>query len=226
VRNPFAGVSRPWQIAVGIYAAWLAFAYAVLLRADGIYLWHFALFALAALLFANPRLLRPRRGPPRRAHFFLVGLVWSALVAMPLATLLRGDLHPNLIVNSALWFGGCGALVGAWMWLVSRWRWPAPPLYFVAGAIALAEPGFVVVRSVQHGAWSGLLVLLPVLHATHACLVAPVANAYRDAFSDATRPATGGAFVTGIVLGTAAFLFGAAAWFAIVKQLLGAPAGT
>ncbi len=218
MRNPLAGLSRPWQIAVGLYAVWLAFAYAVLLRADSIYLWHFALFALAALLFAKPRLLRPRRGPPRRAHFFLVGLIWSALVAMPLATLLRGDLHPNLIVNSALWLGGCGALVGAWMWLVSRWRWPALPLYFVAGAIALAEPGFVVVRSAQQGAWSGLLVLLPVLHATHACLVAPVANAYREAFSDAARPATGNTFAIGIVAACAAFLLGSAAWFTLLRH--------
>ena len=46
MRNPLAGLSRPWQIAVGLYAVWLAFAYAVLLRADSIYLWHFALFAL------------------------------------------------------------------------------------------------------------------------------------------------------------------------------------
>lgn len=220
MKHPFATVSAPWRVALGGYALWLAFSYATLLSADRIYLWHFALFAIAALLFARPRLLCPRRGAPRRAHFFLVGLVWSALVAMPLATLLHGDLHPNLLVNAGLWLGGCGALVGAWLWLVGRWRWPTLPLYFVSGAIALAEPGFVVIRSAQEGAWSGLLVLLPVLHATHACLVAPVANAYRECFGTADRPATGGAYAIGAIVTAAAFVLGTAAWFALLRGVL------
>lgn len=219
--------SRAWsRAAIGVaalYTLWLAGAYAVLLSADRVYLWHGALYALTALLLWKPAWLRPRRArTPRIAHFVVVGTVWSALVAMPLATLLRGDLHSNLLVNALLWLGGCAALAGAWAWLLTRWRWSLPALLAISGLIALAEPGFVVIRSLQHGGASGMLVLLPVLHATHACLVAPVANAYRDAFAPADARPGGGAIALAIVAPMAAFLLGSAAWFTLLRRVLGA----
>lgn len=210
--------------ALGLYVLWLAFAYAVLLDASTQYAWHFLLYGLVALLMWKPGLVRPRgRARPTPMHFATVGVLWSALVAMPFATLLRGDLHPNLVVNSLLWLGGCGALVGAWTWLLRRYRWSMMRLWMVTGMLALTEPGHVLIRAASHGEWSGVFVLFPVLHAVHACLVLPIANAYRDSLATATarEPRLAGSVVAWLVAGLA-FLVGNGVWLALGKRWLGA----
>ena len=94
------------------------------------------------------------------------------------------------------------------------------PLFFAAGALILAEPGFVVIRAAQQGAWTGLLVLLPVLHATHACLVAPVANAYREALGAKASPLNGRAIAEAILVPIVAYLAGSVLWFEAARFAL------
>jgi len=218
----FAGpqLSRPWIAALVVYGLWLAWSYVVLLQSSPVYAWHFALYAIVALLHFRPQWIRPRRGLPKRIHFGLVTVLWLSLVGRPLASLGRGDLHPDLLVNAALWLGGSIALAAAWLWLIVRWHWQPLPLFFVAGTLAFAEPGFVVIRAIQAGAWTGLLVLLPVLHASHACLVAPVANAYRDALGANATPLTGRGIAAATAVPVAAYLAGSLLWFEAVRFAL------
>jgi len=210
----------PWIAALATFGLWLAWSYVVLLRSSKIYVWHFALYAVVALFLARPKWLRPRRGAPKRIHFALVMVLWISLVARPLASLGRGDLHPDLLVNAALWLGGSMALAAAWLWLMVRWTWKPLPLVAVAGALAFAEPGFVVIRAVQADAWAGLFVLLPVLVATHACLVFPVVHAYRAPLGANAAPATGRSIAEGIALPIGAYLAGSVAWFELVRFAL------
>ena len=213
------------RIALGLGALWLAFAYAILLDASTRYAWHFLLYGLSALLLWKPALIRPR-GKARRStalHFTVVAILWSALIAMPIATLLRGDLHSNLVVNSLLWLGGCGALAGTWAWLLRRYRWSLARLWIVTGLLALTEPGHVLIRAATHGEWGGVFVLFPVLHTAHACLVLPIANAYRDSLptASAQAPRLAGSVLAWVAAG-AAFLVGTGLWLAVGKRLLGA----
>lgn len=213
-------LSRPWIAVLVVYALWLAWSYVVLLRSSPVYVWHFALYAFVAVLHFRPQWIRPRRGKPKRIHFGLVTVLWISLVARPLASLGRGDLHPDLVVNAALWLGGSIALAAAWLWLIVCWRWKPLPLFFIAGMLAFAEPGFVVLRAVQAGAWTGLFVLLPVLHATHACLVAPVANAYRDALGTEASPLNRAGIAAAIALPIVAYLAGSVLWFEVARFAL------
>lgn len=212
------------RAALGLAAIWTLFAYGVLLAASLRYAWHFLLFALTALLLWKPFLLRPRGTiRPTPLHFAMVAVAWSAFVAMPIATLLRGDLHPNLLVNSALWLGGCLALAAVWTWLLRRYRWSLARLWFVTGLLCLMEPGHVLIRAAMHGEWGGVFVLFPVLHTTHACLVLPVANAYRTTLArpSTQEPGLAGGIVAWLAAGLA-FLLGTGLWLAAGKRLLGA----
>lgn len=206
---------------------WLAAAYVILLDANPAYAWHLALYALAALLAWRPQLILPRGGiRPRTAHFVLIAIVWSSLIAMPLATLLRGDLNPNMLVNAGLWLGGMGAIAGVWAWLLRRYRWHTLDLFLVAGLLALTEPSFALLQLARTGQWGAAAVLLPVLHATHACLIAPVANAYRGALArpGASAPGWKG-WILAVVLDAVAFTLGTAAWFWLARRVLTAAAG-
>ncbi|MBK8018211.1 MAG: hypothetical protein IPK20_16755 [Betaproteobacteria bacterium] len=221
----FAGLRgmAPWAwAAMAVYAGWCGYAYWTLLSADAVYIWHLVLFGIAAVLFAFPRLLRPRGAiQARRVHFVLVSVGWSAFVAMPLATLLRDAGPGGVFTISLLWFGGCTALAFLWSWLLSRHAWRALPLFMVLGCIALAEPGLVLVRLAREHDWEAIGVLLPVLHATHALLLAPVANAYRKSFvGSRTPPPDAGAYALALVASAATFLFASALWFAVMRIVL------
>lgn len=212
------------RAALGLAVLWTLFAYTVLLAASPSYAWHFLLYGLTALLLWKPSLIRPRGAiRPTPLHFAIVAVVWMALVAMPVATLLRGDLHPNLLINSALWLGGCIALAAAWTWLLRRYHWTLARLWLVSGLLCLTEPGHVLIRAASHGEWGGVFVLLPVLHTAHACLVLPVANAYRTVLplSSAREPGFAGSLVAWLAAGLS-FLVGTGLWLGLGKRLLGA----
>lgn len=201
---------------------WLAAAYVILFDANPAYAWHLVLFGVTGLLVWRPRLILPRGNiRVRTVHFVLIAIVWSSLVAMPLATLLRGDLNPNMLVNAGLWLGGMGAIAGAWAWLLRRYRWHTLDIFLVAGLLALTEPSFALLQLARTGQWGALAVLLPVLHATHACLIAPVANAYRGALArpGASAPGWKG-WILAVVLDAVAFTLGTAAWFWVVRGVL------
>lgn len=213
-------LSWPWIGALVVYGLWLAWSYGVLLISSPLYVWHVGLYAIVALLIFRPRWIRPRRGSSKRIHFGLVAVLWISLVGRPLASLGRGDLHPDLLVNAGLWLGGSIALAAAWGWLMVRWRWRPLPLFFIAGTLAFVEPGFVVIRAIHAGAWAGLFVLLPVLHATHACLVLPVVHAYREALGTEAVPLDGRGIAAAIALPIAAYLAGSVLWFEAMRFAL------
>jgi hypothetical protein len=218
------GLSRPAWALVALYAAAVVHAYANLLASHRIYFWHVGLFALSAVLFAFPRLIRPRGAiVARPAHFVVVGVIWSSFVAMPLATLLRGEGTANVFVTNLVWLGGCAALTGVWAWLL-RWRaWHPLTLFMVIGCIAFAEPGLALLRLLAAGEWRDAALLFPVLHATHAALLAPVAAAYRRSFiGSATPSAAPAAIVVAIAASGATFLLASLAWLQLMRVVLGA----
>ena len=218
------GLSHPAWVLLIVYAAAVVHAYANLLASHRIYFWHLALFALSGLLYAFPRLIRPRGGVVARpAHFIMVGVIWSSFVAMPLATLLRGEGTANIFVTNLVWLGGCAALTGLWAWLL-RWRaWHPVTLFMVIGCIAIAEPGLALLRVLARGEWRDAALLLPVLHATHAALLAPVAAAYRRSFiGSATPQPTGPAIGIAIVASAGTFLIASLAWLQLMRAVLGA----
>ncbi len=202
----------------GVFLLWLAGGYAFLLRTDVVYLWHAPLYALCALFFWKPWLLRPfRHVKPTPVHFVLVATVRSPCVARPLASLLHGDLHPDLLINSLFWIGGSLALAAAWAWLLRRYAWSTGPIVVVAAGLALTEPGYVIVRMAQERMWSTLLWSLPILFATHASLVAPVASAYRRTWAGMQTPAPGARRMLIALAGTSVvFMIGNLLWFALL----------
>ncbi|MBI1396772.1 MAG: hypothetical protein GC151_12385 [Betaproteobacteria bacterium] len=206
-------------VAVLLYGAWMTFSYVILLDANPAYIWHFVLYGLTGVLVWQPQLVRPRRGRRGRpAHFVLVSVVWGTLVAMPFATMLQGALGQHPVATALLWIGGLGALACVWAWLLYRYRWKTVPIFVVAGLVAITEPAFALVRLGATGQWGSLLVLLPVLHAVHACLIAPIANAYREELprADARAPGLKG-YALASLLCAAGFLGGTAAWFWTVR---------
>lgn len=218
------GLSRPAWALVALYAAAVINAYASLLSSHRIYLLHVVLFALSGVLFAFPRLIRPRGGiVARPVHFVVVGVIWSSFIAMPLATLLRGEGTANIFVTNLVWLGGCAALTGAWAWLL-RWRaWHPLTLFMAIGCIALAEPGLALLRLMAAGEWRDAAMLFPVLHATHAALLAPVAVAYRRSFIGSVTPlASPAAVLVAIVASCAAFSLASLAWLQLMRVVLGA----
>lgn len=202
----------------GVFLLWLAGGYAFLLRTDIVYLWHAPLYALCALFFWKPWLLRPFRNvKPTPVHFVLVATVWSLWVARPLASLLHGDLHPDLLINSLFWIGGSLALSVAWVWLLRRYAWTTGAIVVVAAGLALTEPGYVIVRMAQEHMWSTLLWSLPILFATHAALVAPVAHAYRRTWAGVQTPAPGPrGMLLALAVTSVAFMVGNLLWFALL----------
>lgn len=212
---------RAWLTgAAGV--AWLAWAYSVLLDLDPVYRWHLPLYAITLVLTAFPRLLRPRGSiQPRPLHFVLTAVGWSVFVAMPLASLLRGANSANVFMICLLWFGGCTSLALTWSWLLRRHAWQGMPLFLVLGLVALTEPGFVLARLVAGHDWQTVAVLLPVLHAAHATLLFPVANAYRTALvpRGASPPGPAG-YLLAITASGAAFLLGSLIWFALARGLV------
>lgn len=213
-------LSWPWIGALVVYGLWLAWSYSVLFISSPLYVWHVGLYAIVALLLFRPQWIRPRRGSAKRIHFGLVAVLWISLVGRPLASLGRGDLNSDLLVNAGLWLGGSIALAAAWVWLMIRWRWRPLPLFFIAGTLAFVEPGFFVIQAIQARAWAGLFVLLPVLHATHACLVLPVVNAYREALGTEGAPLDGRAIAAATALPTVAYLAGSVLWIKAVRFAL------
>jgi hypothetical protein len=218
-----------------LFALWLGAAYAVLLSADRRYLWHLALYALCALVAWRPQWVRPRRGGGRPWQQWLVTTAWSAFVALPLALLLRGDLHPVLVLNSVLWVGGCAALAVVWTRALRLRTWSWPTLLVATGLVGLFEPGFVIAKSVATAQWSGVFVLTPVLFATHAALVAPIVAAWRtqpsvrvdaDGHRVVSPPTAGlGAVLVAAGTGGIAFLLGSLAWLAAARVAIERVAG-
>lgn len=206
------------QFLGGVFLLWLAAGYAYLLRTDTVYLWHVPLYVLCAVFFWKPWLLRPFRGAkPNPLHFVLVTTLWSLWVARPLASLLHGDLHPDLLINSLFWIGGSVALAVAWTWLLRRYAWSTEGILVVSAALALTEPGYVIVRMMQEGMWGTLLWSLPILFATHAALVAPVASAYRRSWVGTQTPTPGArGLLLGFAVTSVAFLLGNLGWFALL----------
>ncbi|MCU0869208.1 MAG: hypothetical protein MUF30_06310 [Burkholderiales bacterium] len=193
----------------------------MLLASDLRYLLHGALYAASALLLLRPQWLRPRRGRGRAWQAFALMAIWCTFVAMPLASLLRGDLHRHLVINGVLWLGAGAGLAAVWTRALRLRRWPIAPLLLATGGVALFEPGFVIVRSAWTGQWSGVIVLTPVLFAAHAALIAPIAAAWRDVLASPTAPPVGiGATATAAFAGGTAFLVGGVLWLAGVRRLL------
>jgi len=189
VSTPTAEADRPGRrtlVLISIYVAWCALGYSVLLSSDPRYLWHVPLHALAALMLWKPSLLRPRRARPKVIHFVLVGVAYSAFIGEPLAILGRGDLHPDLLVNSLLWLGSFAGIHLAWAWLLTRYRWRPTSLFLLCGLATLFDPSLLLWRFLRELDVIGFLLIAPVLHAVYASMTAPVVIAYREAL--ARRP--------------------------------------
>ena len=209
----------PGLAALGLHGLWLVWAYAQLLGTDRAYLWHLLLFGLCGLALAFPKLLQPRGGVrPRRIHFVLVAVVWSTLVATPLAMLMPGGRWETLALGIATWFGSHAALAGLWAWLLSRHVWPAWLIWVVTGSAALAEPQLLLVRLAAAGDGPALATLAPVLHAAYAALLAPVAVAYRQALAPAGAAAPGpGRVALAAVASVTTALLANALWFSLLR---------
>lgn len=210
------------RIAAGVFLVWLVAGYVYLLRTDWIYLWHVPLYALCALFLWKPHWLRPRgMVRPKSAHFVLTAMAWSLWVARPLASLLHGDLHPDLLINSLFWIGGTLALAGTWAWLLHRYAWSTAAIFVASAFLTLTEPGYVLIRMAGANMWEPLFMTSPVLIAAHATLVAPVANAYRESWvhSETAPPGIGG-IALGAVLTAVAFTLGNLTWFFLLRWML------
>lgn len=183
---------------VALYIAWCLASYGLLLAAGWHYVWHFGLHALAAVLLWRPDLLLPRRMPATTVYLVLIGTVYTAFVAAPLARLAQGDLHPNLLVNGFLWLGSYAGAYLAWAWLLTRGRWHPVALFFLCGLLTLFDHSLALWKMAYAGSVRDLLVFAPVLHLTYASMLAPVVIAYRAALEQRnTAPSIG------IVIGAA-----------------------
>jgi hypothetical protein len=207
------------RLLVFIYLAWCAVGYSVLLSSDWRYLWHLPLHAFAALLIWKPWLLRPRNVHPKATHFIMVGVAYSAFIGEPLAILGRGDLHPNLLLNSFLWIGSFTGVYLAWLWLLRRYRWHALNVFMLCGAVALFDHSLMLWKLMGALDAIGFLLIAPVLHAVYASMIAPVVIAYREALvRKPDRPGIGGQARAAVLPGVLFWIGGL--WIGLVGSVL------
>jgi hypothetical protein len=211
-----------WRIRapVALYIAWCIGAYALLLSSDWHYAWHAGLHGLALLLLWKPALLRPRRSAPTIVHLVLIGTVYTAFVAEPLALLTRGDLDPNLLVNGFLWIGSYAGAYLAWAWLLTRGRWHPVTLFFLCGTLALFDHSLALWKMAYAGALQDLLVFAPMLHLTYASMLAPVVIAYRTALQRKELAPHIGIVITALLLPGVLFRLGSL-WIPFARAFVG-----
>ncbi len=179
------GRTRAWILVP--YVLWCALGYSFLLATDLRYLWHVPLHSLAVLLYWKPQLVLPRKGKVTPTHFVIVGIVYSAFVAEPLAVLGRGDIQPNLVLNSVFWIGSYAGVFVAWLWLLPRYRWGSMTVFVLCGLLALFDHSLALWRMLLNLDIVGFLLFAPVLHAVYSSLTAPIMVAYRTGLQRAAR---------------------------------------
>jgi hypothetical protein len=120
-----------------------------------------------------PPLARP--SPPPWVWYFGLGLLYTVVVGENLGIGFRGDIHPNLAVNSLLWVGSyLGLLVGWWI-LARRYLWTPWQVYWLSGLIGLAiEQNYLIPRMLVRGEVIEAFLLAPFIHAVYGSIMAPL----------------------------------------------------
>jgi hypothetical protein len=210
-----------WRISapVGLYVLWCIGAYALLLSSDWHYGWHVLLHVLALFLLWKPAVLRPRRATATAVYLVLIGTVYTAFVGEPLALLVRGDLHPNLLVNGFLWIGSFAGAYLAWAWLLARGRWHPVALFFLCGLLALFDHSLALWKMAYAGAVRDFLVFAPVLHLTYASMLAPVVIAYRTVLEKRNSPPNAGSVIAAVLLPGVLFRLGSL-WIPLARAFI------
>ena len=140
------------------------------------YVWHAWLFICALLLAILRRpvawLLRLFLRLPTLV-FIAVGILWTSYVAQNFAVMMRGDLDPDLLVNSFLWIGpNLLYMVPLW-WLAAGHAMSATRVVAMAGLPGMViENDFALPAMLAAGQGAPALVLALNVHAVYAALFA------------------------------------------------------
>ena len=123
----------------------------------------------------------PLKSVVRKVHvatwvkYFLIGLFFTDVVMENLAVSFKGDLNPNIFLNTFLWIGAYWGMLLGW-WLTAHWYKVKPlHVFFLLGISGIiVEQNFMVPKMVMHGQILTALLTMPLLVVVYGTSVAPV----------------------------------------------------
>lgn len=162
----------------------------------------------------------PMQTVVRRLHFaiwvkyFLLGLFFTDVVMENLAVSFKGDLSPNIFLNTFLWIGAYLGMLLGW-WLVAHWYKVKPlHVFFLLGVSGIiVEQDFMVPKMLIHSHILTALLTMPLLVVVYGTSVAPV---YVILEGDMPEPPRRLNFIGGliaIVLPMVCFFLASYLWF-------------
>ena len=123
---------------------------------------------------ANLRLLIARILPSPHARFWLIGILYSAVFMENLAINFRGDLHPNLAINSFLWLGAYLGWLGSWLFVQRKYAISWRQVFFLGGLMGvLIEQNGMIPRLVLSGQWFPAILSIPLIFVLYGAAIAP-----------------------------------------------------
>ena len=153
--------------------------------------------------------------------YLAFGIFFFDVIMENFAVSFKGDLHPNLFLDSFLWLGSCLGVMCAW-WLVAQFFWFRPwEVFFLYGLKGvLLEQDFLLPRMIMQGQFFDVVMIIPYLIVVYGSAVAPVFVVLeKELPRPPRRPGLAGA-VVGVVLSAILFYAGAYVWFRAFGFLL------
>ena len=181
-----------------------------------------ALYWLVLLVFRSPLkkgLSRVVGSFPLR--FFAIGLISADVIMENLAINFKGDLDPNLIVNTFLWLGSCIGLLTGW-WVVARfYRFTPYQVFFITGLTGvLVEHNAMFLRLLVGGKWGIALLSAPIIVVVYGAAVAPAFLLAGDPPETKLRKPSMAGFAVALLLPGVLFYGVGALWIALLHPLV------
>jgi hypothetical protein len=185
---------------------------------SAIWPWTMAIVWVLVLAFREPlQNLNRRIHIPVFAKFLIWGLIFTDIIMENLAVSFKGDLHPNLFLNSLLWVGAYAGVIVAW-WILSRLftftPWQVLFLYGIKGVII--EQNYMVPKMLVSGDFRSMLLCIPLLTVVYGASVAPVFVILGNELPQDRRKPGILAAILAIIIPWAFFYAGFFAWFRLM----------
>lgn len=160
---------------------------------------------------------------------FILVFCFNAFVMENLAVSFKGDLHPNLFINTFLWFGGYAGLAFSWALAMRFLPLGMGQAFFIAGTKGiLIEQDFLLFKLLSKGNLLPFLIGAPIIFVVYG---APVSAAFLCLFpkksnadkTDRSKRHLGSLFtscVVVLILNILFFYFGSGIWFKLFHKLL------
>jgi hypothetical protein len=179
-----------------------------------------AVYWLLVLFFRSSLQKMAIRIRSLRFRFFVIGIVSSDVVMENLAINFKGDLHPNLVINTFLWLGSCLGLLTAWWIMARRYRFTPHQVFFVTGLLGvLMERNEMIPKLLIAGQWGVALLAAPLIVVVYGAAVAPAFLLSGGPPGAEVRQPGLGAIAAALMLAAAMFYGVGTLWITVFRPL-------